>query len=148
MPVRKTAIGFAIDMRKSALALELGTVEILERMALGIGSRTIKRTPILNGTLAANFQYSEGPSLQQTDKGARGSSGSAERLVLARGRAIKWSKMGRYTFGNYLPYAERIEFEGWSHTKAPDGMLRLAVQAELAVFDTHVKDVMRQKGLL
>jgi hypothetical protein len=25
---------------------------------------------------------------------------------------------------NSLPYAARIEFDGWSHTKAPQGMVR------------------------
>ena len=25
---------------------------------------------------------------------------------------------------NNLPYAHRIEFDGWSHTKAPEGMVR------------------------
>ena len=25
---------------------------------------------------------------------------------------------------NNLPYAARIEYDGWSHTKAPEGMVR------------------------
>lgn len=31
-------------------------------------------------------------------------------------------------FVNRMPYASRIEFDGWSHTKAPAGMVRINVR--------------------
>lgn len=147
MPVRKTHIKFTRDLRDSAEALEISAGKIIERLALGIGSRTIARTPVLTGALAANFQYSEGAPVRQPIEGLTATREQAQLMTLERAHALKFSRLGRYTLGNYLPYAERIEFEGWSHTKAPEGMLRLAIDEELAEFETFVAEIVRQQGL-
>jgi hypothetical protein len=41
---------------------------------------------------------------------------------------------------NSLPYAARIEFDGWSHTKAPEGMVRKNVVR----FDGLVHEVLQE----
>lgn len=76
-------------------------------------------TPVLEGTLRGNWQLSTSPKLDQLDTRSQAAVLSEIESVLNA------TRMGDTVYlTNNLPYAYPIEFYGWSHTKAPRGMVR------------------------
>lgn len=79
-------------------------------------------TPVLTGRLRNNWMVSEGePDLSTTE--ALDPNGTAK-LSEVKTFVDKTSGDVALYLSNSLPYAPPIEFEGWSHTKAPEGMVR------------------------
>lgn len=89
-------------------------------------------TPVLSGRLRGNWRISEGvpktAPLDRKDKGGQ--------IVMAEIQSATMASNGDQSLylTNNLPYAARIEYDGWSHTKAPEGMVR--------------KNVVRFQGLI
>lgn len=79
----------------------------------------IKDTPVLTGRLRANWIFSQ-------DEPSNESSAETHDPMPAvqTGVAMVDDKDGHCFLTNNLPYVNRIEYEGWSHTKAPQGMVR------------------------
>lgn len=77
-------------------------------------------TPVLEGTLRGNWQLSStNPKLSELDIR------SQQEVISEIDQVLKGSRFGDTVwFTNNLPYAYPIEFYGWSHTKAPQGMVR------------------------
>lgn len=77
-------------------------------------------TPVLEGTLRSNWQLSStNPKLSELDIR------SQQEVISEIDQVLKGSRFGDTVwFTNNLPYAYPIEFYGWSHTKAPQGMVR------------------------
>lgn len=103
-----------------------GTADKVEAVRRGVTlklfSAVILDTPVLTGRLRGNWRISEGqPVLDTTDR-VDPSGGT----VLAEVSATVAKSKGDTTLflSNSLPYARRIEYDGWSHTKAPEGMVR------------------------
>jgi len=85
-------------------------------------SSVIRDTPVLTGRLRANWQLTEGaPATGTVDNTAPNKNGlsvpEAETINKTTGDTSLY-------LSNNLPYAGRVEFEGLSHTKAPEGMVR------------------------
>lgn len=102
----------------------LGNAERVRRaIVLKLFSSVILDTPVDTGRLRGNWLTSQGsPKLN-----------SVARVDSSGGSAIAevQSNMGDGTsqdtsvfLSNNLPYAARIEYEGWSKRKAPQGMVR------------------------
>lgn len=89
----------------------------------------IQDTPVLSGRLRGNWQFSVGSPVVASLADIR--SGEAAQ---AEAGQVAEALIGDQTFygRNNLPYAARVEYEGWSHTKAPAGMMR----KNLVRFDT------------
>jgi hypothetical protein len=89
----------------------------------------IMDTPVLTGRLRGNWQATIGsPAIGET--GARGGASPglpAELNEEVQGVAFNIKGDQPAYLVNNLPYAHRVEFEGWSHTKAPQGMMRINV---------------------
>lgn len=106
-------------------------------------SAVILDTPVDTGRLRGNWQMTEevpaSGNLDTTDKsGGTTVQKSTAGIVATTGNNPVF-------LTNNLAYAERIEFEGWSHTKAPQGMVRknvvrfnglIRIQAEQNGFST------------
>lgn len=102
------------------------TADKIERVRRGVTlkllSAVILDTPVLTGRLRGNWRISEGqPVLDVLDR-VDPSGGT----VLAEVGATVAKSTGDVAIFlcNNLPYAQRIEYDGWSHTKAPEGMVR------------------------
>ena len=50
------------------------------------------------------------------------------------GKGTFYKKDSALTLANNLDYAYKIEYEGWSHSKAPEGMVRVSVVKTAALF--------------
>lgn len=75
-------------------------------------------TPVLEGTLRSNWQFTK-------DSPAEGELSSTDNPLQRIQQGLEAFRLGDTTYlSNNLPYAYRIEFYGWSHTKAPEGMVR------------------------
>lgn len=75
-------------------------------------------TPVLEGTLRGNWQFTKG-------RPASGTVESTDNPMAEIEAGLSSFRLGDTTYlTNNLPYAYPIEFYGWSHTKAPRGMVR------------------------
>lgn len=80
----------------------------------------VEDTPVDTGALKANWQFGKRVPTAIIQGNNDPASGIAAKVV-----ANVDEKDGSYYIVNNLPYAHRIEYEGWSHTKAPQGMVRI-----------------------
>ena len=95
------------------------TVSEVESQVMAL---VILRSPVDTGRFRGNWQATHGaPATSEIDRnGAQAAISDMESVVAAL-------KGGRVTFlTNNLPYASRLEFDGWS-SQAPEGMVRKTV---------------------
>lgn len=116
-----------IHSMHKAIILELFTSVILD-------------TPVLEGRLRGNWIMTFNSAangtlkIQETTTGSEsnGSSDSVRGPVTSTVVGNVFAEIAKLPKGadflvflsNNLPYANRIEYDGWSHTKAPAGMVR------------------------
>ena len=90
-------------------------------VAIQLFSDVIMDTPVLTGRLRGNWKVSI--NVPDRSEGSPDKSGSRGRgrieSVLAGSRTVD-----ALILTNSLPYAYRIEYEGWSRNKSPLGMMR------------------------
>ena len=91
----------------------------IKKAFVGLSTDIIMDTPVLSGRLRNNWFPSVNQGTDRTTKYA-GKEGAA---ATSRVSAIKFKLGDTLYLTNNLPYAERIEFKGWSN-KAPTGMVR------------------------
>jgi hypothetical protein len=100
----------------------LVTIDRVRRAsALEVFSLAIQGTPVDTGLLRGNWQTSiNSPQLRTTDRKDPGGSAAIAEALANLGSLVDVVYMV-----NSLPYAERIEYEGYSR-QAPEGMVRIA----------------------
>lgn len=107
-----------------------GTRDKIEAVRRGVilklFSAVILDTPVLTGRLRGNWRVSEGQPILDTVDRVDPSGAAVLTEVQAATAASKGDTSMFLT--NSLPYAARIEYDGWSHTKAPEGMVRRNVR--------------------
>lgn len=118
-------------MRKGSLSIDLSNfvektkkeLEALKRgVALSLFSSIVRATPVDTGRLRGNWQTNIGSPIADTIEREDPSGASVLREIETKTKELK---LGQTIYmRNNLPYAYRIEYEGWSHTKAPEGMVR------------------------
>ena len=95
-------------------------LKIFKKSVIDLTSDIISDTPVDTGRLKNNWFPSTGAASEQTTEATANEAGD---------RAEKYAQNEltldkTFYFTNNLPYAFRIEFEGWSKNKAPQGMVR------------------------
>jgi len=112
-------MSFASDIA-SFNALQSKEVErVVKGAKMALFGGIIRDTPVDTGRLAGNWQCSIGSP-------ASGETSSLGRESAVAGLAGKLGTAEDDSYlTNNLPYAERIEFEGWSREKSPEGMVRI-----------------------
>ena len=118
-------MSFALDI-ESFENEALTAVENARRIFIGnLCIVIIDRTPVLSGHLKGNWQPSIGAP--ETDEVPRASKdgGYPKKLVLDILSKLKGDET--FYFSNNAPYVLRIEYEGHSSVKAPDGMVRVSI---------------------
>ena len=116
-------MGFSISVGNYSKDIKRRLPRLHAAVVLEYFSGTILDTPVDQGRLAANWMISDSnPSTETTsDLGRDVSVRRVESFV----SSIREAKDRQTFLTNNLPYAARIEFDGWSHTKAPQGMVRI-----------------------
>lgn len=82
----------------------------------------VKKSGYVGGRLRANWRFSSG-SADLTTTDAVDNDGNATVSAVTNGVTAADPDADFY-LSNSLPYAHRVEYDGWSHTKAPAGMVR------------------------
>lgn len=122
---------FEPDMKQVSKLLGREVADVRRLITLKLLEKITRKTPVLDGRLRSSWFTSDGvPSDEVAPEGAR--TDSQENIT-----ATFKDPYATTFIVNNLPYAARIEFDGWSHTKAPAGMVRVSlaeVQAELGSF--------------
>jgi hypothetical protein len=116
-------MSFSSDLNRFRQTVIERHIKIKRKAAFDLFSAIIMETPVDKGVLRNNWFV---------EMGAHGSRATTtEKDKTGVGTRVRTSEKLRQTsiekdivFTNNLPYAARIEFDGWSG-KAPDGMVRV-----------------------
>ena len=95
-------------------------LKIFKKSVIDLTSDIISDTPVDTGRLKNNWFPSVGAASEQTTEATANEAG--DRAEKCAQNELTLDKTCYFT--NNLPYAFRIEFEGWSKVKAPQGMVR------------------------
>lgn len=95
-----------------------------KQVTIELFSSVILDTPVLTGRLRGNWQISSGSPSSGTVEITDPNGGKAIRKVEELASGLPEGRDQAVYLTNNLPYAYRIEYDGWSHTKAPEGMVR------------------------
>lgn len=115
-------MSFARGVASFAKRAEASTDNAVRAITFSLFREVVQRTPVDSGRLKGNWQVSQGsPAIGTTE--TTDPSGANTIAAIAGGIG----GLGSVTFlANNLPYAQRIEYDGWSATKAPAGMVRVS----------------------
>jgi hypothetical protein len=97
-------------------------------------SSVINDTPVLTGRLRGNWQC----SIDTAKGGTLGIRSGSDAIGEVRGTIDSLTGDRAVVLANNLPYAVRIEYDGWSHTKAPAGMVRINLNRVAANIQKHI----------
>ena len=103
--------GQEIEALQKAIILELFTSVILD-------------SPVLEGRLRGNWLISSDNPGEGVVDVLDPTGNITTRKISNFVRSIDAAQNYNVYLTNNLPYAYRIEYDGWSHTKAPEGMVR------------------------
>lgn len=122
-----------------------GTEREMERVfraaALAVMTGIVNDTPVLDGYLRGGWLIGVGEEPAGDGGGRQDASGGTVLTHVAAG-VMQATHSDTIYFANRLPYAYRVEYEGWSHTKAPEGMVR----RNTSRWDEIVREVSRAPG--
>lgn len=126
-------MSFSADIGRFAKNTQKKIQKVRRGVTIKLLGAVIMDTPVLTGRLRGNWQLTEGQpadgELAIEDK-----AGNATVSKMQNGVIASTGDVALFLTNN-LPYGPRIEFDGWSHTKAPLGMVRRNV----ARFNTLIK---------
>src|SRR5690606_21815546 len=113
-------MSFSADLRR----FNRKTKDSLDRtrriVIIKLFSADIKDTPVLSGRLRGNWQT----TINSPATGVIGIRDEAAAIAEVKRMADRRKGSDVVIPRNNLPYAYRIEFDGWSKVKAPQGMMR------------------------
>ena len=117
-------MSLASDLRRIAANKKSDMEKIVRASAFQLGAEVVPMTPVKEGRLINNWNSSIG-SIDDSTSDDTSKSGSASLSKLES--KISSIDMGAtFNFSNSMPYAARIEYDGWSEI-AKDGIVRVAV---------------------
>jgi hypothetical protein len=106
-------------------------------VALRLFKAVILDTPVDTGRLRGNWQCTINVPARSSSISEDKSGGGA---INSAASVIKQSTISdALILTNSLPYVARIEYDGWSHTKAPRGMVRINVARFKQILGEEVK---------
>ena len=115
-----------IDFKTKAMTQSLAKIK---KAIIGLTTDIIYDTPVLSGRLRNNWIPSINQGANYSMIGFDTSKRKSKvRPVVAEttGKVLELKLGDTFYFTNNMPYAERIEFKGWSN-KAPTGMVRVNI---------------------
>ena len=101
--------------------------QLVRKTLIDMSAKIVKMSPVDTGRFRANWQFGRGAfnptTTEETDPGG---SATQQRLMRAINEGVKLGQSDVVYITNSLPYAFRLEYEGWS-AQAPAGMVRVTV---------------------
>lgn len=131
MPGESMSESFSLDISKFAKKFGIEANVVARKIIFDIQRDVMLATPVDTGMLRSSWFV--GINTPSSARATAPDSGvAAKSQAQAALGAFKWGNTAYIT--NNLPYASGIEFERWSHTKAPAGMVRITVARYQAQF--------------
>lgn len=117
-------MSFTVDLTKWVAKAKGNVDKVLRETVVLASQQIVQRSPVDTGRFRANWQFSVGaPDLTTSDRVDPSGSLTIAR-ILGQVAGIKAGPTVYLT--NSLPYAHRLEYEGWSD-QAPQGMVRVTL---------------------
>jgi len=114
-------MSFSSDVSRIAKKMGDTAENVATATFIELFSAVIADTPVGEGRLRGEWQTTKNnPANGEADRIQTEQTGVA---TLEAFNTI--NKPDLYFLTNVMPYAPRVEFDGWSHTKAPRGMVRI-----------------------
>lgn len=95
---------------------------VLRGVGIKLFAAVVADTPVDTGRLRANWRVSVNAPDRTVDE-KEGALSTKLTLTALKAAADGVKANDSFYLSNSLPYVRRIEYEGWSHTKAPLGMV-------------------------
>jgi|LGVE01.1.fsa_nt_gb hypothetical protein len=128
---------FALDLSKFTHLTENKLEKVVKKTFIDLSTAIIKDTPVLSGRLRNSwFVAVEGFASGVSDRTSK--SDEVISNMISDTNEFKLGKMISIT--NNMPYAERIEYDGWS-AKSPSGMVRLNINRFQKWVDKNARSV-------
>lgn len=120
---------FSDAVSKWAKKAGLNAEKAMRAAFVDVSGGTVQDTPVKNGYLRANWRCSvtvpAGGTITEADPSGAKTINAIQQFAPNIGGNVVF-------FTNNLPYARRIEYEGWSKIKAPRGMLNINIDRFVA----------------
>lgn len=120
-------MSFSLDVSKWAEKTGEEAAEANANVILALFSSVIEDTPVLEGRLRANWIPTKIKPSEATYSTVKDNTpDGAPTIEKVKKFILRQDLQDDFSIylTNNLPYAHRIEYDGWSHTKAPAGMVR------------------------
>lgn len=128
-------MSFASQVRTFAVKSEKAVDATVRAITFALFREVVQRTPVDSGRLKGNWQVSIGTPATGTLTSVDKNGGTTiTKIVAGMGG---WGSVTYLT--NNIPYAHRIEYDGWSHTKAPAGMVRVSLARINSIVSTAIR---------
>ena len=130
---------FSRDVARFVADTGRDMMSVVRKSAFGVMREVIEKSPVDKGTFVANWQ----PAIGVVPSGTLELMDPNRTATLAKVEAVTAAmEPGDVAYlANNLPYGPRIEYEGWSKIKAPQGMVRISVQRWQPIVDEAVRQV-------
>ena len=130
---------FTVDLKTFAEKTNRDVINVIKEVSIDMFSEIIDETPVGNpslwknsppadyvkGGLKGNWQATFGsPSMYKLSTKDESGAATIEKM---KSVITRWDGIGSVYLANNLPYAERIEYLGWSHMQKPEGMVRITL---------------------
>lgn len=116
---------FTLDIERFIKKAKRNAEEVMRKTTIKLFSAVIMASPVDTGRFRANWMTSGANpatgTTESTDPTAARTVGAMESYISL---ASDWDA---FSLANNLPYAERLEYDGWS-SQAPAGMVRVNVR--------------------
>lgn len=115
----------SVDLSR-LVAKAKGNIDKAVQQAVVLASQgVVMNSPVDTGRLRGSWTFGVGVPAS-AHRAAEDKAGGATLTAIAS--AVAGEKAGpSFYITTNLPYARRIEYEGWSHTKAPQGMVGITI---------------------
>jgi len=126
------------DLQRIAQRNKAKMVKVAQNSLMRIGGAIVAKSPVDSGRFKNNWMSAYGaPDESTTNSFAKTELGEGRGAVVGRLKAkLDLLDTGQFFyFTNSLPYAQRLEYEGWS-SQAPGGMVRITAME----FEQYVRD--------
>jgi hypothetical protein len=119
-------MSLASDLRRFAEKSNQKMETVIKSSLIRVGSSIVAKTPVRDGTIKNNWMSAYGAIDTTVTRSADPSGAQSEGRLRFAAAGVKVGES--FYFTNSLPYAYRIEYEGWSEG-AKFGMVRISIAA-------------------
>jgi hypothetical protein len=138
MPVRKNVSEFKTDLKRASKLLDLKYQTVFRSFMLTLLEKTAYRTPVRTGRAAGSWSISR--DAVGTFVIPEHEHSTPDAAILRAGRLAFSNPYAKWYLYNLVPYAFRLEYEGWSD-QAPEGMMRISVEEMRALVSGIIANV-------